>query len=324
MRKKFQESPEYFNFRDMSAFKIEVFLQDMENDLSEGKFNFNDNVNDQFGKFLAIFCKCVNNSSPIKASTKRKKLREKLWISLGLLKSIKKKNKLFTNLHKNRNEESFIYYKLYRNTLHRAIKTSKQIHYNEKIGANANSPEMLRKIVSELIRQKPKTVPAKLEFDKGIVEDPTAICNTTNNFFTEIGEKLAKSINPVVTESQTTASPTNIKNSFFLSPSTPDEVDSIIRDMKLKKAVWENDIDYQFLKYSTRVISPYLSNFFNWCVEQGEFRNVLKIAEIVPIYKKGNPDLCTNYRPISLLSPFSKIFEKTIYSRLYSYLVKFN
>ena len=272
MKKKFQETLKYFNFRDMSTFKIEVFLQDLKNDLSEGKFNFNDNVNDQFGKFLAIFCKCVNNSAAIrKASRKEKKLREKPWISRGLLKSIKKQNKLFTNFHKNRNEESFINYKLYRNMVYRAIKTSKQNHYKEKIGANANNPEILRKIVNDLIRQKPntKTVPAKLEFDKGTVEDPIAICNTMNNFFTEIGEKLAESITPVVTESQTTASPTNIKNSFFLSPSTPDEVGSIIHDIKLKKAVRENDIDNQFLKYSTRVIFPYLSNFFNWCVEEG-------------------------------------------------------
>ena len=44
----------------------------------------------------------------------------------------------------------------------------------------------------------------------------------------------------------------------------------------------------------------------------------------MPIYKRGYPNLCTNYRPISLLSPFSKIFEKLIYSLLYSYLEKFN
>ena len=67
-----------------------------------------------------------------------------------------------------------------------------------------------------------------------------------------------------------------------------------------------------------------LSDFFIWCVEQGEFPNVLRIAEVVPICKKGNSNSCTNYRPISLLSPFSKTFEKLIYSRLYSYLEKFN
>ena len=151
MKKKFQETPKYFNFRDMSTFKIEAFLQDLENDLSEGKFNFKDNVSDQFGKFLAIFCKCVNNSAPIrKASTKEKKLREKPWISRGLLKSIKKKNKLFTNLQKNRNEESFINYKLYRNTLHRAIKTSKQIQYKEKLALMQTTPRCCGKLLMNL------------------------------------------------------------------------------------------------------------------------------------------------------------------------------
>ena len=134
----------------MSTFKIEVFLQDLENDLSEGEFNFNDNVNDQFGKCLAIFCKCVDNSAPIrKASRKENKLHGKPWISRGLLKSIKKKNKLFTNLHKNRNEESFIHYKLYRNTLHRAIKPSKQ-KLLLKAKNQTNYPTMTSLMTSQL------------------------------------------------------------------------------------------------------------------------------------------------------------------------------
>ena len=73
VKKQFQETPKYFNFRDMSTFKIEVFLQNWENDLSEGKFNYNDNVNDQFGKFLAIFCKCVNYSAPLRKASRKEK-----------------------------------------------------------------------------------------------------------------------------------------------------------------------------------------------------------------------------------------------------------
>ena len=57
----------------MSTFKIEVFLQDLENDLSQGKFNFENNVNDQFKNFLAIFCKCVNSSAPIRKVSRKEK-----------------------------------------------------------------------------------------------------------------------------------------------------------------------------------------------------------------------------------------------------------
>ena len=46
----------------------------------------------------------------------------------------------------------------------------------------------------------------------------------------------------------------------------------------------------------------------------------LKIAKVIPIFKKGDKLLVSNYRPISLLSNINKIFEKLVYSRLYSFL----
>ena len=56
----------------------------------------------------------------------------------------------------------------------------------------------------------------------------------------------------------------------------------------------------------------------------GKFPDILKIAKIIPIHKKECKLNFQNYRPISLLSALSKIFEKTIYTRIYSYLVKNN
>ena len=326
VKKNMKEVPKYLHLRDMSRFELEGFLQNLQNNLIEANINTNESVHVQFEKFLDIFCRCVNSNAPLrKASRKEKKLHRKPWLSKGLLKSIKRKKELFVNLHKHRNEENLKIYKLFRNTLNRTIKSAKQNYYKEKIGANRDNQENLWKIVNELaqLKTKSKTFPTDLECEEGKLQNPIAICNKMNSYFAGIGEKLAESI-PPVNKSQITESVTNIGNSFFFSPSTPEEITSIIHSMKLKKAVRENDIDTKFLKYSTQVISPYISELFNLCVEQGEFPNVLKIAEVVPIHKKGDPNQCTNYRPISLLSPFNKILEKLIYIRIYSYLEKYD
>ena len=70
------------------------------------------------------------------------------------------------------------------------------------------------------------------------------------------------------------------------------------------------------------VLTSVISDLFNLCVNKGVFSNCLKIAEIIPIYKKGDTNKATNYRPIALLSQFNKLMEKVIFSRLYSYFEK--
>ena len=67
-----------------------------------------------------------------------------------------------------------------------------------------------------------------------------------------------------------------------------------------------------------------LSNIFNKCIQDGVFPSKLEVAKITPIHKGGCTFKATNYRPISVLSPFSKIFEKIIYKRLNKYLTRHN
>ena len=113
-------------------------------------------------------------------------------------------------------------------------------------------------------------------------------------------------------------------NSIFLFPSTNTEVCSTIDRLKTKKAQRYTGVKTKFIKYCKLILSPIISNLFNLCIETGVFLNCLKIAEVIPIYKKGDQNMPTNYRPISLLSQFDKIFEKMLFSKLFSYLDKIN
>ena len=110
--------------------------------------------------------------------------------------------------------------------------------------------------------------------------------------------------------------------SFFFEPCTSAEVISIINQLKNNKAVRYNDVDTKYIKCSKNIIAPIICDLFNICILTSTFPNCLKIAEVIPVFKKGDKCNPTNYRPISLLSQFDKIMEKMIFTRVYSYLEK--
>ena len=157
-----------------------------------------------------------------------------------------------------------------------------------------------------------------------ILTEPKAISNAMNDFFVSIGRKMTDAI-PDVHSSVLTPPPViSMKNSIFLQPTTSDEVETVINALKNNKAIRIMDVETKFIKLSKNILSPVLSDLFNVCIAQGVFPDCLKIAEVIPIFKKGDHNLATNYRPISILSQFDKIFEKLIYIRISSYLEKYD
>ena len=79
----------------------------------------------------------------------------------------------------------------------------------------------------------------------------------------------------------------------------------------------------KLLKRACRILSVPISMLINRSFEAGVFPSILKLVEIVPIFKSGDRKLTTNYRPISLLPVLSKLFERAMSSRIVDYLTKF-
>ena len=116
-----------------------------------------------------------------------------------------------------------------------------------------------------------------------------------------------------------TKKPYSLSNSLFLDPATANEVETLIDQLSNQKNKRQLDIETKFIKLSKYVISTPLSEVFNLCVTQGTFPTYLKIAEVIPVFKKGDKQMASNYRPISILSQFEKIFEKMLCNRISDY-----
>ena len=75
------------------------------------------------------------------------------------------------------------------------------------------------------------------------------------------------------------------------------------------------------VEVADEIIIP-LEHIFNMSILTGVVPSDLKIAKVIPIFKKGDKSECCNYRPISLLNVFNKILEKLVYTRVVSFLKK--
>lgn len=102
------------------------------------------------------------------------------------------------------------------------------------------------------------------------------------------------------------------------------DVANVINSLKPNKAVGPDQIHNCILKAASSYIVEPITRFFNRCLIESKFPKPWKIAHITPLYKKGPKEVCSNYRPISLLSCVGKVFESCVHKYLLAFLTENN
>ena len=100
------------------------------------------------------------------------------------------------------------------------------------------------------------------------------------------------------------------------------KVEKLISNIKSSKAVAIDELDSYSLKISSKYIAAPIHHLITLSVMQQKFPSAWKLSKVLPLHKKGCPLEKKNYRPVSILSPVSKILERVVYDQVYSYFAK--
>ena len=265
-----------------------------------------------------------NLACPIVRKTLSSKRMKKPWITADILSCIRLRN-AYSVLWKSNRFPTHLY-KQYRNQVTNIIRNAKQHYYLEKFNRMKNNIKGTWKVINTIL------CPSKIGKFKGIIKkiiwnnvehtNQNDIAETFNSYFVRVGQQVQESmstnnIDPLAYMRG------SYQNSFFYSCVDKDNVESVIQSFK-NKPCGLYCVPMKVLKTIADIISPILAKLINRSFTSGEFPQCLKIARITPIYKSGDHSDVGNYRPISILPIFAKIFEKVIYAQLYDYIKKRN
>ena len=273
--------------------------------------------------FFDILYETTNKFACIKSSscTKRSICP---WISNKIKNAITKKNHLFQKSLNNPLDPSLSQkYCRQRNLVTSMIRNAKKQYYSDKIDSSIHDKKQLFRNINEMCgRNNKKAGAQKLSKDGVEITNPRDIANLFNQSFVEIGPKLANQIPPV--DLNPCASIPIQQQSMFTACVKENEIRQIIAKLKNKKSTGFDNIPSHLLKETDVIIAPFLVALVNKTLTTGIFPNSLKTARVVPVFKEGQSSEPLNYRPISILSTLSKIYEKVIYNRLYGYFDHFD
>ena len=300
-------------FRDFSLANKTNFLENLENECSSFQLCSTD-INSEITRFLQWFEQLTNKYFPIKKKTVSWRRACAPWITTNIKKCIAKKHTWF-KLFKAK-IITYNSFKNYCNRLNYLLKCAESRYYNKRFGKLKSNPKKNWNLLKDLLGVTRKSECKKLIVNGVHYTDPKVISDLFAEHFARAAQFPANGnlngLDHIASHNR----------SFYFFYPTPSELSKAI--MKLKNTSSDKNVSTKVLKLGNRSFSSILCDLLYLCIGEGKYPDQLKLARVVPIHKKGCKQTLSNYRPISILTNVNKIFESIIYSRIYSFLEKYN
>lgn len=313
--------PKTITIRHMKDHNIASLKHSLEKETWEG-INAPD-IDVAFESFLNIFLWHLNVECPKREyKVKCNDNVKKDWVTYEIKKSSEELKDLYKLLRQHHTKELQQLYQEKMKTHKNTVNNAKKNHNKNRIIDSANKSRTIWEIVNEELGRNKKQDNIKLATNDHLEDDASEIANEFGKYFSTVSEtKLQEHFGKNISNKCTTSA--NQNQTMFFAPVDEVEIKDILTTLANKKSCGPDEVSLKVLKSVRDVISEPLAILVNKSIECGKFPSILKLAIIVPIYKKGDSKQIENYRPISILSVFSKVFEKTMYIRITKYCNKF-
>ena len=317
--KQYFKSPE-----NLSKFKLEVAERCNKESFDH---NLSGDPNINYRLLENIIQQSYEKHIPVKIVKYNKhKHKRNNWITKGIILSISFRDKLYKRLVKTPSTLPLYHtlknnLKTYNKILKKLIREAKKTYYSACFNKFKNNINKTWCTIKEVLGKNNyhDSFPKYFQVNGSHICDTMEIANKFNEFFINIGHDLAAKIDTPPGKSFKDYLHSPIDKTFHFAKITEEHVLKIIDNLKPKASYGIDGISNQLLKLIKSDILTPLTIIINQSIETGIFPDKLKIAKVIPIYKKNEKEYFENYRPISILPCISKVFERVIHIQLTEY-----
>ena len=258
--------------------------------------------NDSYSIFLEKFVQIYDQAFPERKIEIKAKNLVSPWITRGLRKSSRKKQRLYEKFLKQRNSKNEEAYKMYKNLFEKLKKQSKKLYFQNKLKKCENDIKNTWKIMKSIIgksRVQNDSFPKSLIIANEEITDKKSIAEKFNSFFVNTGTNLAAKI-PHSTTNFESYLP-NITTIFRENCLTEEEFKNAFFSLKTNKSPGYDNMHVNVIRNLYSELKTPLMKIFNLSLSTRIFPDGMKVAKVTAIFKKGDKSCISYYRPISVL-----------------------
>ena len=341
------QRPKIISYRNYRNFDNELFINEVNNSIEQECFQ---NQSLEFGFFKKNVDVILQKHAPLKNGTVR--ANQVPFINKNFSKHIMKRSRLRNKFLNTKSDIDRKAYNTQRNLCLSLIRQAKKQFFSNLNTNDITDNKTFWKTVKPFLTDKVKTKSKitliekrckenSTEHFEEVISDEKKVAETFNNFFVNIVPNLKiptnhnhntdfqKTDDPVlnaISKYKHHSSIVMIKSKidpekrFSFSPVQYEDILMKTKNLNVSKASQQSDIPTKILPDNSEYFSSYFHENLNYCLEQSLlFPHDLKLADVAPVYKKKSKACKDNYRPVSILSNISKVYERCIYDQIQTY-----